>query len=125
MLRPAGPLRPIAGPIEGRTRFDGRAWRPDVGDLRQARSRSRRPSPARNAAPSVVASRTGDTSTGFWLASASAWMKVGLADMPPSTRRAGMSSVAVALGRLDEIRAAVSDPLEHRTHDVRTFACRG
>ena len=42
--------------------------------------------PARNAAPSVVASGTGDTSTGRWVASASAWRNVALALMPPSTR---------------------------------------
>ena len=44
--------------------------------------------PARNAAPSVVASRTGATSTGRPQASARAWVKTGLAVIPPSTRRA-------------------------------------
>ena len=43
--------------------------------------------PARNAAPSVVASVTGETSTRRWVASASACRNVAFALMPPSTRK--------------------------------------
>ena len=49
-------------------------------------------SPARKPAPSVVASRSGDTSTGRWVASATAWTNVGLAVMPPSTRSRSRAS---------------------------------
>ena len=48
--------------------------------------------PARNAAPRVVASSTGDTSIGRPQASARAWVKTGFAVMPPSTRRVSMGS---------------------------------
>src|SRR6185312_6509801 len=46
--------------------------------------------PAMKAAPRVVASRTGETSTARPVASARAWTKVLLALIPPSMRRDGM-----------------------------------
>ena len=75
-------------------------------------------SPARKAAPSVVASTTGETSTGRPVASASAWVNVGLALIPPSTRSVVDRQAGVGLGRLDEVGAAVGDALEHGPHDV-------
>ena len=45
--------------------------------------------PATNAAPSAVASRTGEISTGRCVASASACTNVGLSVIPPSTRTRG------------------------------------
>ena len=65
-----------------------------------------------------MASGTGDTSTGRWLASARAWTKVGLALMPPSTRSVGDRDAAVGLGRLDQVGAPVGDALEHGPHDL-------
>ena len=62
-------------------------------------------SPARKAAPRVVASTTGETSTGRALASASAWTKVGLALMPPSIAQRRIDSAAVGLGRVDQVGA--------------------
>ena len=81
--------------------------------------------PARKAAPSVVASFTGDTSTGRWVASASACTKVGLSVMPPSTRSDGIVRPGVGLGRLDEVGAALGHALEHGPHDLRALAAAG
>ena len=48
--------------------------------------------PARKPAPRVVASVTGEISTTRWTASATAWTKVGLALIPPSTRSTSIAS---------------------------------
>ena len=76
-------------------------------------------------APSVVASRTGEISTGFCAASASACTNVGLSVMPPSTRRRRDRMPGVGLGRLHEVGAAVGDALEHRAHDLRPAGAAG
>ncbi len=75
-------------------------------------------SPARNAAPSVVASATGDTSTGRPVASARAWTNVGLALIPPSMRSASIGQPGVGVGRLDQVGAALGDALEDGPHEV-------
>ena len=67
--------------------LDDRGRAPRWRRRRPSRPTCRRPGRRGSAAPSVVASSTGDTSTGRWVASASACTNVGLALMPPSTRR--------------------------------------
>ena len=59
------------------------------------------------------------------VASASAWRKVGLSLMPPSTRSVGDGEPGVGLGRLHEVGAALGDPLEHGPHDLRPPAAAG
>ena len=81
--------------------------------------------PARNAAPRVVASRTGATSTGPPQASARAWVKTWLAVMPPSTRRAPDGQTRVGLGRLQQVGAPVGHALQDGTDQLRSSAAAG
>ena len=74
--------------------------------------------PASSAAPRPVASRTGEISTGRWVASASACTNVGLSVIPPSTRTWGMVIPLSAIGGVDQVGAAVRDPFEHRACDL-------
>ena len=74
---------------------------------------------AKNAAPSVVASTTGEISTGRPLASARAWTNVGLRLMPPSIRKRRDLPGAVVFGRVDQVGAPMGDAFEHGPHDLR------
>ena len=66
----------------------------------------------------MVASRTGEISTGRPMASASASTNTRLSDMPPSMRRAAMRVAAVVLGRLDEVGPPVGHALEDGPHHL-------
>ena len=87
----------------------------------RCRPRARRGSRRR----ASVASCTGDTSTGFCVASASACTNVGLRDIPPSIAQHLDRRARVGLGRLDQVGAAVGDALEHRAHELRPAGAAG
>ena len=76
-------------------------------------------SPARKAAPSVVASTTGETSTGRprRVRECLDERRVAAHAAVDAQRRHG--EAGIGLGGLDEIGAAVRDPLEHRADDLR------
>ncbi len=93
------------------------------------RSRRRRPRRARcrrrarrgTPAPSVVASITGETSTGFAARRRRAPARTsGSRVMPAVDAQTRDGDARVGLGRLDEVGAAVGDAFEHRPHDLRT-----
>jgi len=66
----------------------------------------------------VVARPPATTSTGRPQAVGEAWVNVGLVLMPPSTRTCPMSSPVSASTRLDQVGAALGDPLEHGPHEM-------
>ena len=125
-LAPAVPVRGAA-PV----RSPGRAstWR----RCRPTSPTCRRPGRRGTPAPSAVASATGATSTGFCVASASAWTNTELRGHAAVDPQRVERQVAVELGRLDQVGASLGDALEHRPHDVRRggaagqarAACRG
>ena len=81
--------------------------------------------PARKAAPRVVASRTGDTSTGRPAGVGQGLHEHRLALMPPSTRSGADGAAGVGLGRFDQVGAPVGDPLEHGPHHLGPAAAPG
>ena len=85
--------------------------------------------PARNAAPNVVASTTGDTSMGRPVASASAWTNVGLSDIPPSTAadrsdRSARPKESMRFPRSRGRRSAVRSPTRTCRPATRRSTCR-
>ena len=123
----AGPARPL--PATGRGRGRGRA-RSATGGFHVPSSASRSgqvptASPARKPAPSVVASFTGDTSTGFCVASARACTNVGLRDIPPSMRSTSTGRSAVGDRGFDEVGAALRDTFEHRADQLGPAGAAG
>ena len=75
-------------------------------------------SPARRPAPSVVASRTGETSTGRPMASASACDEDLVVGHAAVDAQGGDRIAAVRLGRLDQVGAPMGHPFEHGPHDL-------
>ena len=97
---PAVPVRPA-----------GRTARRPLGATRRrprrpGRPRCRWPGRPGRPAPRVVASSSGDISTGRAQASARACTKTPLALMPPSTRRWPIVEAGVVLGRLEQVGSA-------------------
>ena len=81
--------------------------------------------PASRPAPRVVASSTGEISTGRPMASASAVTKTSLSDMPPSTRSVVDGEPAVAFGGFDQVGAAVGHAFEDGPHQLGTARAPG
>ena len=81
--------------------------------------------PARKAAPSVVASSTGDTSTGRWVAFGQRLHEGRVGGHPAVDAQVVDGEAGVGLGRLDQVGAAVGDALEHGPHDCARVDAAG
>jgi hypothetical protein len=79
--------------------------------------------PARNAAPRVVASSTGEISTARPVASARAWTKVGAHATVDAQGGDGLAGIG--LGGIDEIGPALRDALEHGANDMGATGATG
>ena len=111
----------------GRASRRARPRAPGARRGRRRRCRPTRRSPARrgSAAPIVVASTTGDTSTGRPVASARAWANVGLALIPPSTRDGRRSSARCRPRRPRRGRRRGGRRLPARPARRGPVSCRG